>query len=262
MQYTLGQKLEEARKRQGMSLREAAEATKIRGDILLKFEAADFGFDLPEVYKRGFLRVYARLLKLDQAEIMADYDRVMAPAVKAIERPRISEKTLKRELFGQMELGEEEDEAPEESSEETPASDDPGAKGFSFSQLSSKWLIIGAAGLFALVTLFWAFSGDSESAAAVNHSARGNPKVASADTKNLQEEAVTLVAVGDVYVVVRQEIDRQKLFVGSLKKGERVTINKSGPIKIQHTMGENLMLEKAGQRYAMNATGLAVSQFE
>ena len=33
---TIGERLEEARKKRGLSLREAAEATKIRGDYLQK----------------------------------------------------------------------------------------------------------------------------------------------------------------------------------------------------------------------------------
>ena len=39
---TIGERLEEARKKKGLSLREAAEATKIRGDYLQKFEGNQF----------------------------------------------------------------------------------------------------------------------------------------------------------------------------------------------------------------------------
>ena len=62
---TLGERLEEARKRKGISIREAAEATKIRGDYLQKFEANSFDFDLPPLYIRGFLRTYAKFLEFD-----------------------------------------------------------------------------------------------------------------------------------------------------------------------------------------------------
>jgi len=68
----IGQKLEEARNRKGISLREASESTKIRGDYLSAFEAGQFDIDLPEVYLRGFVRLYARFLGLDQDAVLAD----------------------------------------------------------------------------------------------------------------------------------------------------------------------------------------------
>jgi len=56
---TIGERLEEARKRKGISIREAAEATKIRSDYLHKFESNQFDLNLAEIYTRGFLRSYA-----------------------------------------------------------------------------------------------------------------------------------------------------------------------------------------------------------
>ena len=70
----IGQKLEEARNRKGISIREASESTKIRGDYLSAMEASSFDIDLPEVYLRGFVKLYARFLDLDQESIVADLD--------------------------------------------------------------------------------------------------------------------------------------------------------------------------------------------
>ena len=70
----VGQKLEEARNRKGISIREVSESTKIRGDYLSAMEASSFDIDLPEVYLRGFVRLYARFLDLDQDAILADLD--------------------------------------------------------------------------------------------------------------------------------------------------------------------------------------------
>ena len=70
----IGQKLEEARNRKGISIREASESTKIRGDYLSAMEVSSFDIDLPEVYLRGFVRLYARFLDLDQDAILADLD--------------------------------------------------------------------------------------------------------------------------------------------------------------------------------------------
>ena len=70
----LGQKLEEARNRKGISIREATESTKIRSDYLSSFESGDFNINLPEVYLRGFVRLYSRFLGLDQEAIVADLE--------------------------------------------------------------------------------------------------------------------------------------------------------------------------------------------
>jgi cytoskeletal protein RodZ len=68
----IGQKLEDARNRKGISIREASESTKIRGDFLTSFEAGNFDIKLPEVYLRGFIRVYARFLGIDPESAVAD----------------------------------------------------------------------------------------------------------------------------------------------------------------------------------------------
>ena len=68
----IGKKLEDARNRKGISIREASESTKIRGDFLTSFEAGNFDINLPEVYLRGFIRVYARFLGIDQESAVAD----------------------------------------------------------------------------------------------------------------------------------------------------------------------------------------------
>ena len=70
----IGQKLEEARKRKGISLREASESTTIRGDYLSAFESDQFDLNLPEVYLRGFVRTYAAYLDLDQEAIIAELE--------------------------------------------------------------------------------------------------------------------------------------------------------------------------------------------
>ncbi len=69
----IGDRLAEARKRLGIALREASEATKIRTDYLQSMETGSFDFSLPEIYKVGFLKIYARYLKLDADKLASDY---------------------------------------------------------------------------------------------------------------------------------------------------------------------------------------------
>src|SRR6185437_14539648 len=105
---TIGERLEEARKKKGVSLREAAEATKIRGDYLQKFESNQFDIGLSDIYVRGFLRSYAQFLKLPTDRILNDFESLGHGDT----RPR----QPSREVYGRMDLsvssGEERAERP------------------------------------------------------------------------------------------------------------------------------------------------------
>jgi transcriptional regulator with XRE-family HTH domain len=94
---TIGERLEEARKRKGISIREAAEATKIRGDYLHKMESNSFDLNLPEIYIRGFLRNYAVYLKINADKLLADY-KSLAPNEGRLPRRD------NREIYGRMDL--------------------------------------------------------------------------------------------------------------------------------------------------------------
>jgi transcriptional regulator with XRE-family HTH domain len=96
---TIGERLEEARKRKGISIREAAEATKVRGDYLHKFESNQFDIKLPEIYVRGFLRLYGNFLKLPGDKLVNDY-----LALGLGEGGRPQGKGLNREIYGKMEI--------------------------------------------------------------------------------------------------------------------------------------------------------------
>jgi cytoskeleton protein RodZ len=95
---TIGERLEEARKRKGISIREAAEATKIRGDYLHKYENNQFDIKLPEIYVRGFLRTYATYLKLPGDKIINDYHALgLGDAAK-------NGRAINREVYGRMDI--------------------------------------------------------------------------------------------------------------------------------------------------------------
>ena len=95
---TIGERLEEARKKKGISIREAAEATKIRGDYLSKFESNQFDINLTELYVRGFLRTYATYLKVPADRILNDYAALGRSEGNNRSRP------LNREIYGRMDV--------------------------------------------------------------------------------------------------------------------------------------------------------------
>ena len=69
-----------------MTLREAAEFTKIRTDYLQSMEANQFeSIPLADVYKRGFVKLYAKYLRLDDEKAGADFNT--HHSAKASRRP-------------------------------------------------------------------------------------------------------------------------------------------------------------------------------
>ncbi|MCX6021411.1 MAG: helix-turn-helix domain-containing protein [Chloroflexi bacterium] len=69
----LGKILQDARRRKGLSLDDIERETRVRKRYLLAFEQED-NANLPEpVFAVGFLRVYARFLELDGAELARQY---------------------------------------------------------------------------------------------------------------------------------------------------------------------------------------------
>lgn len=98
---SLGERLQEARQRLGVTVREAADVTKIRGDFLQAMEANQFeSIPLADVYKRGFVRIYAKYLRLDDEKAASDFNA--HHSVRAARRP--------------LDVGTEPDEVPEGSS--------------------------------------------------------------------------------------------------------------------------------------------------
>lgn len=276
---TIGERLEEARKRKGISLREAAEATKIRGDFLANIEQNKFDFELPEIYKRGFLKNYARYLKLDVEKILTDYN------AQLLSNSRLGKKAG-AEWFGQMEVKKSErseapavEEAPnsslgritprssaaaEEADSEGPRErEDESDKTF---YLKIGLIFVGTLALvFVIFGLIWGILGSG-----------GNEVTADAPTPELRDapsasetlagggtaaaassNSVTLLASGDVRLLVRQQEDKLELYRDTMRAGESVTLEKNGPVDILFTAGEYLTIEHGGERLRPSASGTA-----
>ncbi|MEX2588030.1 MAG: RodZ domain-containing protein [Actinomycetota bacterium] len=75
-QQTIGQRLSGAREAIRASLFQASQDTKIRVDFLQAMENDDFDFVSGGPYVRGMLRSYVRWLGIDEAPILAEFDRL------------------------------------------------------------------------------------------------------------------------------------------------------------------------------------------
>lgn len=86
---SIGSTLEEARNRRGVTLEQAAAATRIRLRHLGALEASEFDSIPGPTYVRGYLRSYAAFLNLDPEELAATYDaeRAAGPASRGPIQP-------------------------------------------------------------------------------------------------------------------------------------------------------------------------------
>lgn len=268
---TIGERLEEARKKKGISIREAAEATKIRGDYLSKFENNQFDINLTELYVRGFLRTYAQFLRLPVDRILNDY----AALGRGEGRPR----QPSREIYGRMDVSiASADERTESSSSaepgnnpaQTPRTLPPAARRATpaVANLDPALVFkIGkiAAAVLAAVLLIWAgfalFNSDSDSPATKS----GAPAVSAAAT-NPSEPTITLIASDRVTVTVRRKnpdkSDGELLYQGTLSSGQSQVVPRPGPLYIWANPAEKLEIEVRGRRFPTGFTGSQKLQIE
>jgi cytoskeleton protein RodZ len=70
---TMGAYLRAARRRRRVSIERAADDTRIRADFLMRMESDEFDFLAP-AYVRGFLKTYARFLRVDPEPLLHEFD--------------------------------------------------------------------------------------------------------------------------------------------------------------------------------------------
>lgn len=257
----IGERLEEARKRKGISIREAAEATKIRSDYLHKFESNQFDLNLADIYVRGFLRNYATFLKLPADKILNDY--------AALGRSDAKIRQPSREIYGRMEVSiasadernaEKAAAAPEPQPAAEPAHR-PSGLGRSGSSLPvgpaipPQLIFRGGIALVAIVVILlvvWVIKAIVTDPTPVT--SRPAP-AAAAPVQMTTDSTVTLIALDTVRVKVVQDSDNRELFQGTLARGQTQVVPKRGALYITASAGKNLEIEINGKRYPMPFEG-------
>jgi cytoskeletal protein RodZ len=76
----IGATLREARERQGLTIAECAERTRIRAKYIQALEEERYEAMPEQAYARGFLRTYAIVLDLPADELVAEFNRRSEPA--------------------------------------------------------------------------------------------------------------------------------------------------------------------------------------
>ena len=275
---TIGERLEDARKKKGISIREAAEATKIRGDYLTKFEGNQFDIGLTEIYVRGFLKSYAHFLKIPSDRLLSDYASLGRGD---------SRKQPSREIYGKMDLSiAGSDEQTERNSPPSePAAADAGGSRRKFSPSRGnlpKGQAIDPAILYkygrylvaaVLVgAVIWAgvalFGGKSPAP-----TPRSQPTTTSAPAQTPastgpdltmpgEQNGITIIATSDVKVRVSHSPDDTPIyFYDWMKAGEKKSFP-NVPLLLNASAMENLQIEYKGKTYGTGQVGMKPARID
>ncbi len=231
---TIGERLEEARKRKGISVREAAETTKIRSDYLQKFEANSFDVNLPPLYIRGFLSAYARYLELDPQRIVSDLNTILNSEGKAGRRDN-------REVYGRVDFG---DNTGSEGKANAPAS-----RSSQEQALLLKFGLLGGGAIVAIIAIILLIKVLFPSAPV---------KITPPLGATIQAETaqtLTLTATEATRVKIVQDLDGTVLLNAALARGESKSVKKQGKLLITVEAGKNLRMEVNGRNYAVPLEG-------
>jgi cytoskeleton protein RodZ len=236
---TIGERLEEARKRKGISIREAAEHTKIRGDYLQKFEGNSLDIDLPPLYIRGFIRTYARYLELDPERLVNDVDAALARDGKPSRKEH-------REALGRVDFGATETRASE--SADTGGS----VRSAQDKAMLMKFGLLGGGAIVAIIVIILLINVLTRPSAKPAQPIEPSAPTVQADPA----QTLTLTAVEATRVKVVQDLDGAVLLDNvSLAKGESKSLKKHGKLLITVAEGKNLRMEVNGRSYPVPLDG-------
>jgi cytoskeleton protein RodZ len=89
---TVAEQLRLAREEQKLNVYQVAEITKIKTDHIRALESGTYDSFSAPVYIRGFVRTYAKVLKLDVAKVTADLESELSKTEKFSEPPPLTPK--------------------------------------------------------------------------------------------------------------------------------------------------------------------------
>jgi cytoskeleton protein RodZ len=266
---TIGERLEDARKKKGISIREAAEATKIRGEYLQKFEGNQFEIGLTDIYTRGFLRGYANYLRIPSDRLLNDYTALRGGEP----RPR----QPSREVYGRMDLaissaderGDPQGEAPGGEPAQRPHQarfQRPGENLPKGPPIDPALVFKGGIALVIVLLLlvaFWIIKSFAGSGPATAET-KGVPRAASEFSEApvaAPAAVVAIVALQPVRVKLVRKSDGVELFQGPLQAGERREYP-NVPIYLTASELSSVEIEYKGHQYPTGHAGHDRIQFD
>ncbi len=269
----LGDKLLRARTEMGYSVRDAADATRLRADVIGKMESGEFDYNLPEIYKRGFLRIYAAFLKLDVDSVMEQYSLASRSYFADGKRKTILSRMADAATNAQQSFSN----SQTVSFEEQPASTESRFDNEQFEaenseenvpDVSSKFIklaaVFGGVILAVVVIIFIVSSIVGKKAPEENVDIAMNADIstqpantstqASVPLNEVETELVlVLTALSDTYVLVYPDYKTadgkpaEVYYTGPMQAGERREFRAKVPIMLKLTDAERVKIERNGK---------------
>jgi len=87
---TVAEQLRHAREQQNLNVYQVAEITKIKTDHIRALEAGEYDMFSAPVYIRGFVRTYAKALKMDHAQLTSALDGELSQNEKYRDPPSLT----------------------------------------------------------------------------------------------------------------------------------------------------------------------------
>ncbi|MDR2779351.1 MAG: helix-turn-helix domain-containing protein [Puniceicoccales bacterium] len=225
-----------ARNARAITLETAAEETKIKLEYLAGIESGEYNFTLPDIYLRGFIKIYAKYLKLDVDAVMK--------GCPIEEFEVLHSRCVKKTSYNTLITNEkEQDEGSELGINDTT----PFFKKFKQSMANIKTIIQHkhfikiTSGLVIILLMLIIFS------RAFSHKAgyaKIQPKQVDKILDTVNQSVLSLIPTGNVKIVVRSKASGEKIFTGNLESGEVKKITYSGPIQVFYDKGEFLLIKQ------------------
>ncbi|MBQ6534766.1 MAG: helix-turn-helix domain-containing protein [Opitutales bacterium] len=255
--------MSKARTDMGVSVRDAADATRLRVDVIENMEAGKFDYNLPEIYKRGFLRIYAAYLKLDEAQVMEMY----LSASQRVPSEEGRRKNIFQKASNEAERADSGFETPPASLEsrfDSDASEEPARADSSDKFVKIAAALVGVI-LLAAVIIF-AVSSMSKKAPeenaeiAINANMPTQPapvsETAQAAVNEVPADAeltLSLTALADTYVLVYPDLKTpdgkpaEVFYTGPMQAGESRQFKSKVPVMLKLTDAERVKIERNGK---------------
>ncbi|MDR0742078.1 MAG: helix-turn-helix domain-containing protein [Puniceicoccales bacterium] len=237
MTKDFGQQFVEARNARGVTLEKASEETKIKLEYLAGIEREEYDFNLPDIYLRGFIRIYARYLKLDVDAVMA--------SCSIEEFEVLHSKCVKKVAYNTLIANEKE---REDGSDLGINDTIPLSKKFKQfmekikATVQHRHFMKIVSGLVIVILVFVVFS---KAFSSKTEYAKAQSKRADKILDAANQSVLSLIPTGNVKVVVRSKASGEKIFAGNLESGEVKKIVYASPVQVFYDNGEFLLIKQA-----------------
>ncbi|MDR3143289.1 MAG: helix-turn-helix domain-containing protein [Puniceicoccales bacterium] len=235
MSSSIGKILSEKRLELGLALEEVANTTRIRVDYLEAIEQDQLDFNLPDIYKRGFIKAYAEHLGLDIGEVMKACPIPSYEALVSNEKRRGMVSTVARKQAAYVAI--EAEAVDEDMSAEHDRPSEVQEEHFSYRKIGIITAVV-VVFLATLVGIFHLSPKHAKPSKSVSSPALSFEKIA-------PHREILLRAKGAVKLIVRDRDSKERIYTGSLQDGEERYIEYEKPIQVYYDRGELLSLEMA-----------------